>query len=263
MLLYFLWRIFNMKSIFTFFFFSFITAYAFANDVTVFFKGDRNYQIVIDGQTLYANQNASNSSIYLPNLSVGNHSIEVYRLQNNKKWWKNNKPVYASSFTVRPQFDVFINVDDDGGVRIDERRENNSPYRGRNNDYDRNNGNWDDRDYNDRRNDNNGYDRRGNGNKYRTAISDRDFNQMVQYIKSQWLNNRLSTAKSAVSTNYLNTFQLKQLLQLFSFDNEKLELTKQAYRNIIDVRNFYQVYDAFSFQNSRDELDKFVREARY
>jgi hypothetical protein len=52
-------------------------------------------------------------------------------------------------------------------------------------------------------------------------------------------------------------------LQIFSSDNDKLELAKLAYRQTVDSRNYYTLYDVFSFQNGRDELDRYIKDNRY
>ena len=46
-------------------------------------------------------------------------------------------------------------------------------------------------------------------------MSDYDFNQMVQKIRSQWIG-KMNTAKEGVNNNYLNTYQVRQILQIFS-----------------------------------------------
>jgi hypothetical protein len=82
-------------------------------------------------------------------------------------------------------------------------------------------------------------------------------------VKGQWFNNsKLNTVKEALPNNYFNTSQLRQLLQLFSVDKDKLELAKLAYRNTIDQRNYYTLNDVFSFQSSKDELEEYIRNQR-
>ena len=152
--------------------------------------------------------------------------------------------------------------------------------RGNNNGYD-NNGRWgkhkdrdrdgddDDRDYrgnNDGYNNGDynhgGYDNSSrNNNRYNQALSDYDFNQLVQKIRSQWIG-KMSTARDAMNNNYFNTYQVKQVLQIFSSESDRLELAKLSYRNIVDQQNFRQLYDLFSYQ-SQTELDRYTRDFRY
>ena len=57
--------------------------------------------------------------------------------------------------------------------------------------------------------------------------------------------------------------QVKEMLLLFSFENNKLELAKQAYASTVDKRNYSMVYDVFSFNTSKTELDRFIQGRRY
>jgi len=117
------------------------------------------------------------------------------------------------------------------------------------------NNDWDDDDWNN----DGGYN---NGNQgYNKAMSDYDFNQLVQKIRNQWFG-KMTTAKDGVNNNYLNIYQVKQILQLFSSESDKLELAKLSYKNLVDRQNFKQIYELFSYQ-SQTELDRYVREYRY
>jgi len=256
-----------MKNIFTLLLGGLLTSSAFANNITLTFPNNRNYQVTIDGRNL-SGYNYSNNTIYLNNLQYGQHSIEVYRMRRNGLLGNRNNLVYSSSFNSSPQYDLNITIDDDGRVQM---------HQSRNNDYGRNsrghnhrgydnNDNWgnrrdedgDDRDY--RRN--NGYDNGGwNSNRYSQAMSDYDFNQLVQKIRSQWIG-KFSTAKDAMNNNYFNTYQVRQILQLFSSESDRLDLAKLCYKNLVDQQNFRQLYDLFSYQ-SQSELDRYTRDFRY
>jgi hypothetical protein len=62
--------------------------------------------------------------------------------------------------------------------------------------------------------------------------------------------------------NYFTSQQVKELLQLFTFENNKLDLAKYAYRKTMDRRNYYIVNDVFAFSNSKDELARYIRDYR-
>ena len=242
-----------MKNIFfTFLFGGLMTVSAFASAVTVTFPGNKNYQVVIDGRNIRSNDYYGNS-IRLNHLRQGRHSIQIYKANANKR--RNaNQVVYASDFTTKPQYDLFITVDNRGRVQMDERR---------NTDYRRNDDNWGNNGYgNNRRNDNygrnnGGYDNGGGNNNYNRAMSDADFSQLEKKIRGQWFG-KLNTAKDAVGRNYFTTYQVRQILQIFSPENDKLELAKLAYKNTVDQNNFRQLYDLFSYQKQA-ELDSYTR----
>lgn len=280
-----------MKKLFTLFLGGLVTVSAFANDVTVTFSGNKKYEVVIDGRSI-SGYGYNGNTININDLRIGQHSLQVYKSKGNNTW-NNNNVVYSSDFTIRPQYDLFINVDKKGRVQMDERINNNY---GNNGGYGTNDGNWgnnrrrhhhDDNygnnDQNDRygrnsRNDgddddygrNNGSYGSNNGsygnnggwnNNYSNAMSDADFNQLLQKIRGQWFG-KLSTAKTSVTNNYLATYQVRQILQIFSSENDKLQLAELAYRNTVDQNNFRQLYDLFSYQGQA-ALDNYIRNYRY
>ncbi|HNQ83646.1 MAG TPA: DUF4476 domain-containing protein, partial [Bacteroidales bacterium] len=53
--------------------------------------------------------------------------------------------------------------------------------------------------------------------------------------------------------------QVKEIMKLFSFEESRLEFAKYAYGYTYDLSNFYIVNDAFSFESSIDELNKYIR----
>ena len=55
--------------------------------------------------------------------------------------------------------------------------------------------------------------------------------------------------------------QVKELMSLFTFENNKLELAKYAYRKTVDQKSYFQVMDALTFSSSKDELARFIRES--
>jgi succinate dehydrogenase flavin-adding protein (antitoxin of CptAB toxin-antitoxin module) len=64
-------------------------------------------------------------------------------------------------------------------------------------------------------------------------------------------------------TNYFTVQQAKQLIQMVSAENNRLELAKSAYSNITDPMNFSQLYDILSLQASKEELMAFVGSSAY
>lgn len=248
-----------MKTLFTFLLSGLVAVSAMAADVagriTVSFSGNKEYRISIDGRTYYSDDNR----LYLNNVRPGRHQIEVYKLRKNNT--KKDQRVYSGSFTVRPQYDMHILVNRHGRVEFDERRNGQ-------NSRDRDDRNWDrqDRDWNDRndRRDDRGWDRRNEGgwdNNYRRAMSETEFSEFLQKVRSQWFG-KMNTAKDGIGRNYFTTQQVRQVLQVFSSESDRLELAKLAYSKVVDQRNFTQLYDLFSRQGQA-ELDQYTRSARY
>ena len=51
-------------------------------------------------------------------------------------------------------------------------------------------------------------------------------------------------------------------MMLFTFENNRLEIAKLAYNKTIDKNNYYQLNDALTFSNSKEELARFIRQSR-
>ncbi len=85
---------------------------------------------------------------------------------------------------------------------------------------------------------------------------------MKEQIRKEWFeNNRLTSAKTIIDKNNFTAQQVKEMMLLFSFENNKLEIAKYAYRKTVDKQNYYVVNDAFTFSSSKDELARFIRES--
>lgn len=271
-----------MKNIFTLLLGGLLTSSAFANNITLTFPNSRNYQVMIDGRNV-SGYDYSNNTIYLNNLDYGQHRIEVYRLKRNNWFGNRNNLVYSSSFTSSPQYDLNISIDDYGKVQMYQTRSNDygRNYGGNNHSgYDRND-HWgkhqdhDDGDEDDDRDsrgnhggyangdyNHGGYDNGGwNSNRDNRQMSDYDFSQLIQRMRNQWIG-KMNTASDAVSSNYLSTYQAREVLQLFSSQSDRVELAKLSYRNLVDQQNFQQLYDLFSYQSQR-ELDRYIRDFRH
>ncbi len=94
------------------------------------------------------------------------------------------------------------------------------------------------------------------------AMIGSDFTSLYQSIQQQFLPGERMNSISAAFSNtnyYFTSAQAKQLIQLIAFENNKLQLAKLSYRSITDRNNFTQLYDLFSNQSSKDELENYVR----
>ena len=123
-----------------------------------------------------------------------------------------------------------------------------------NNPYGNNNGNsWDP--YDDY---NSGYN-----NNYGNVMNDRDFSSFLQMIKKQSFDDdKLAFLRSQLNRTSFTTAQVKSIMKQFSFDKNRLEFAKQAYKNCVDSRNYYQLYDVFDFQSYARELNKYIENYR-
>lgn len=127
-----------MKKIFTLFAFVLLAAAAMAADryPSVIINSSKNFRIVVDGKSYFAN----NSAIRLDRLSNGFHTIKVYELRRGL-FVRGEKLVTATSFKLGRQ-DVRIKVDYFGRVEFfrmkQDRRYDRDRYNDRDNDRDSN-----------------------------------------------------------------------------------------------------------------------------
>ena len=93
------------------------------------------------------------------------------------------------------------------------------------------------------------------------AMSDADFKNAMRIInKESFDNSKLSVAKQVLANNLLTIEQIIEICNTFSFENSKLEFAKSAYNHCIEKDKYYLLNSVFSFNSSKEELDKFVRE---
>jgi len=255
-----------MKTIFTLFSSLLLSAAVFAADAKpmsmLFVKSNDGgaVTVVVDGKRFESNTN----SIIIKDVNAGFHSIKVYRLKTNgvfSIFSKRLEMVYNSSLSVKPATQINLTIDRFGRITLQESK----IFRGRDgrgwdNDYDRNNGYGRDDDHEFDFDHDGKFGDYDNNYGYSSGMSDREFSRLLQDIKKEWLeSNKLKSATQVVKTSNLTSAQVKQLVLLFSFENNKLELAKQAYTTTVDKKNYYMLNDVFSFNSSRDELARYIR----
>jgi hypothetical protein len=101
----------------------------------------------------------------------------------------------------------------------------------------------------------------GNTTGYKTAMTDYQFNQLLQTLNNQYnQSGKYATVSGAFnnSANYFTTYQVRQLLSVINAESDKLALAKQSYLRVTDPANFSTLYDLFYTQSSRNELNAYV-----
>lgn len=217
-----------------------------------------NLKIEVDGRR----QNMTDNSVTIRNLGEGYHQVKIFRdrkngngfgSNNNSGFGRRSEMIYNSSVYLRRGFGLDIIVSRSGKVFTDESQidQNDDYYGDDENDYQGNN-------YHGNNNNGGGWD-----NGYGNVMNAREFEQVKEFIRKEWFeNNRLTSTKVIIDKNNFTAQQAKDLALLFSFENNKLEIAKYAYRKTVDKQNYYIVNDAFGFSNSREELARFIRDVR-
>jgi len=227
--------------------------------LTVKSADNSDIRVVLDGKRFDPNDN----SIMLRGIDDGRHTIKVFKQKRNGVFnlaGKRYELVYNTSINLKKRTHLFITVERNDRISIQENKIKR--------DWASQDRNWDNG-RNDR--DNNGYDFDRDGQwgdydsheGYASGMNDREFKNVLQAIDKEWLeSNKLKSATQVVKTNSVTTAQVEQILLMFSFENNKLELAKQAYANTVDKRNYSRLMDVFSFHSSKVELERYIQRYR-
>lgn len=85
------------------------------------------------------------------------------------------------------------------------------------------------------------------------------FIQVQQSIDSKsFEDSKLIMAKQVIASNCLLSSQVKRIMELFNFEDTRLELAKYAYGYTYDLGNYFQLNDAFNFESSIEELNEYI-----
>jgi hypothetical protein len=90
-------------------------------------------------------------------------------------------------------------------------------------------------------------------------INPNDFSGVKSSISSKsFEDSKLQVAKQVCGSNCLLSGQVREIMQLFSFEDTRLEFAKFAYGHTYDLGNYYKVNDAFQFESSIDDLNRYI-----
>ncbi len=236
-----------MKNFFTLFFASLFSLSLLA------FEGSRlsisslatsaEMKIEVDGRKF----TMKNNSITLSYLAEGYHQVKIFREKKGKgfAFGRNDVIVYSNSVFLKRGFHLDITVNRFGKVLLDERRidRDDDWYQDEDDYYDNGNGGW-----------NNGYVNVMNG---------REFEVLKESLRKEWFEaNRLISVRFIIDQNNFTTQQVKELMLLFTFEKNRLEIARYAYSKTVDKKNYYLVNEALTFSSSKDELARFIRNSK-
>ena len=196
-----------------------------------------------------------NNELFLRDVAAGYHMVKVYGVKSKVFPYKRamlcNKNVY-----VKPKYYVDLIINRFGRVLIDEQLITGDWY----NDDSRNDRN--DRNDHDDRKDRETRDNwtSKNDNAVPKAMSDETFNAFIETIRRESFDDsRMTIAKSIIDQNYFISNQAKALVALFSFESNKVDIAKYMYGKTLDRKNYFIIYNAFTFSKSKEDLAEYIR----
>jgi hypothetical protein len=90
-------------------------------------------------------------------------------------------------------------------------------------------------------------------------MSPQEFNQAKGSIASKTFeDSKMTIAKQICTRKCLLTSQVKEIMLMFTFENNRLDFAKFAYAYTFDTGNYYLVNDAFTFESSIDDLNAYI-----
>jgi Domain of unknown function (DUF4476) len=213
----------------------------------------KELKVEIDGRSFTMQNNA----ITLGYLQAGYHNVVIFiekksfrdrnRQGNGFGNDRRREVIFSSSVLLRKGFHVDITVNRFGKVMTDERRidVNDEWYNDEDEYYDNENGGW--------------KENRGT----LSTMSGREFETLKESLRKEWFeNNRLVSVRNVAEKTNFTTQQVKELMQLFTFESNRVEVAKAAYNKVLDKHNYFQLNDLLTFSSSKEDLARYIRECR-
>lgn len=93
------------------------------------------------------------------------------------------------------------------------------------------------------------------------AMDDGNFESAKASVASKtFSDSKMTVAKQVAQANCLTANQVKELVALFDFEDDRLEYAKYAYQFTYDRGNYYMINDAFEFETTIMELDRYIED---
>lgn len=91
-------------------------------------------------------------------------------------------------------------------------------------------------------------------------MSSIDFESLKKAIKAElFSDDQVAALKDAAAKNYFRSEQVARLLDLFQFDDSRIEAALICYPKVLDLEDFNVVYSHLNFDSSKDELREKIR----
>ncbi len=92
-------------------------------------------------------------------------------------------------------------------------------------------------------------------------MSDREFSDLCESIKSEsFESDKIYVIQLAAKYNRFTVAQLVTLIDLMSFSNDKIEVVKIVYPNVIDKYNSHLIINAFTHSSDKERVKKIIND---
>ncbi len=87
-----------------------------------------------------------------------------------------------------------------------------------------------------------------------------DVNLLVESMRRKSFESaKADIAKQALSNQFIMAEDVKKLMEQFSFESSRVDFAKFVHPKVYDQQNFYRVYDAFDFDSSTTEMNRWLK----
>ena len=94
---------------------------------------------------------------------------------------------------------------------------------------------------------------------YKALMSNEEFGQFYRsYTGKSFDKDKMETFYMALKGVYFTTQQIIQMVNVLSFDDNRLELAKAAYDSCVDRENYYKVMDAMTYSSTKEKLREYI-----
>lgn len=93
------------------------------------------------------------------------------------------------------------------------------------------------------------------------ALDDQSLDRLIRHIKKTYSFDRdiANFIEGEIGHTQLTAFQIGRLIDLMSFDTDKVKVAKFLYKNCVDPVNYYLIYEKFSFRSSVDKVREYIK----
>lgn len=94
------------------------------------------------------------------------------------------------------------------------------------------------------------------------TITDQELKEIIRALKGESFDPTRKQLAQQIISNSRKLFlaaHVRQMLQCFDFEPNKLEVAKLAYEHTLDREKYFLVNEAFSFDSSRSELSRYIQ----
>jgi len=78
-------------------------------------------------------------------------------------------------------------------------------------------------------------------------------------VNESFSEDRMNVVQQASIGKCFTVEQVSQISSVFTFEEDKLDFVKWAYDSTYDIDNFYKLYAVFTFSDSKNELNEFLK----